>query len=172
MRKLFALILSLTLLLGTIQVAGAANDPALNPGVSIAIESIRVVVDGKVSTFDAKLFGGEWYIKPADIKAALGVDVAATLDGYASLRDAARKANVSYEHDGVLNAAYIWTDEQYTDDVSGDFNRAISLGLVPDNLKTGTERQITANEFRALLSAMVGKLEPGKVTQFAKNVTT
>lgn len=138
----------------------------------VSVKGVRVVVDGKVNTFDAKLFGGNWYLKPTDIKAALGVDVTATLDGYASLRDAARKANVSYEHDGVLNAAYIWTDETYADDASVDFNRAVNLGLVPVNLKTNTGRQITANEFRTLLLSMIGKLEPGKVTQFEKNVTT
>jgi hypothetical protein len=141
------------------------NSPAMS------VKSIRVVVDGKVNTFDAKLFGGDWYLKPADIKAALGVKVTATLDGYANLRDAARKADVSYEHDGVLNAAYIWTDETYAN-ANGDFARAVSLGLVPNNLKTDTGRQITAKEFRVLLSDIVGKLVPDKIKQFNNNVST
>lgn len=139
---------------------------------AVSVKGIRVVVDGKVNTFDAKLLGSEWYLRPFDIKAALGVDVAATLDGYASLRNAARMANVSYEHDGALNAAYIWTDETYEDSVSIDFDRAISLGFVPDKLKSHTERQITAKEFRDLLSAVISKLEPDKVAQFEKNVST
>lgn len=165
MRKLLALVLVFTLLFGAAP-AAAINTPAAS------VKGVRVVVDGKVNTFDAKLFEGDWYLKPADIKVALSIDAKATLDGYASLRDAAQKANVSYEHDGVLNAAYIWTDEPYADDASGDFVRAVSLELVPDNLKTDMERQITANEFRTLLSSMIGKLEPGKVIQFEKNVTT
>lgn len=137
----------------------------------VNVKGVRVVVDGKVSTFDAKLIEGDWYLKPADIKAALGVKAAATLDGYANLRDTARKADVSYEHDGAMNAAYIWTDETY-EDANGDFGRAVSMGLVPNMLKIDTERQITAKEFRALLSDIIGKLEPGKVNQFKKNVTT
>lgn len=140
-----------------------------NPAVSI--NGIRVVVNGKVNTFDAKLFGGDWYLKPTNIKAALGVTAKATLDGYANLRETAQKANISYEHDSVLNAAYIWTDEPYSNE-SGDFNRAVTLGLVPEKLKTDTERQITSNEFRSLLSDIVSKLEPDKVKQFNENVTT
>lgn len=160
MRRLLALILALTLLFSATPVAAAVN-----------VKDIRVVVDGKVKTFNAKLSGGDWYLKPDDIKAALGVDVKATLDGYVNLRDVARKANISYEHDGVLNAAYIWKDEPYADDASGDFDRAVSLGLVPANLKTNTGRQISANEFRTLLSTVVEKLVPGNVSQFEKNVT-
>jgi hypothetical protein len=150
-----------------VEASEAASDDIIN-----GLAQYRVVVNGKVNTFDVKLLGGDWYLKPADIKACLGVDVTATLDGYASLREAARTANVSYEHDGIMNAAYIWTDEPYAEDSSEDFTRAISLGLLTDNLKIDTERQITANEFRDLLSAMVGKLEPGKITQLEENVTT
>lgn len=143
------------------------NSPAVN------VKGIRVVVDGNVNTYDAKLFGGDWYLKPTDIKAVLGVKATATLDGYANLRDAASKADVNYEHDSVLNAAYIWTDEPYVKvNSNADFNRAVSLGLVPDKLKTNTGRQITAKEFRLLLSDIVSKLEPDKVKKFYNNVTT
>jgi hypothetical protein len=172
MRRLLALVFVLTLLLSATPVT-AINSPAVN------VKGVRILVDGKVRAFDARLSGGNWYLKPADIEAALGVNVTATLNGYANLRDAARKANVSYEHDGVLNAAYMWTEEPYVDDASGDFDhasgdfdRAIRLGLVQANLKTNPDRQISAKEFRALLSSMVGRLVPGKVTQFEKNVKT
>lgn len=136
-----------------------------------SVRSIRVVVDGSVRTFNARLVEDEWYLRPADINAALGVTAAATLNGYASLRATAQTADVSYEHDGVLNAAYIWTGETY-DSSSVDFDRAVSLGLVPEVLQTNTERQITANEFRSLLSAILARLEPGNVAQFEQNVTT
>lgn len=164
MRRLFILILVFTLLLSTAP-AAAANGPVSN------VKGVRILVDGKVHTFDAKLYGGNWYLKPADIKAILGVNITATLNGYANLRDAARKANISYEHDGVLNAAYMWRDEPYADDASGDFDRGVSLGLVQNNLKINVGRQITSNEFRILLSTVVEKLVPEKVPQFEENVT-
>lgn len=137
----------------------------------VSVKEVRVVVNGKVNTFDAKLFESDWYIKPSDIEAALGVNAAATLDGYANLRDVARKANISYEHDSVMNAAYLWTDETYAND-NGDFDRAVSLGLVPDSLLTDPKRQITSKEFKALLKDLVGRMKPGKVTQFENNVAT
>jgi Endoglucanase len=150
----------------------------------------RVVVNGKVNVVDGYLINGDYYFKPQDIAQVLHGSskpfTAAMLDNktvtaasvmignvnYSKIRDIAEAMNFSYTHDTVLDAAYIWTDELYADDASGDFNRAVGLGLVPDNLKTNTGRQITANEFRAFLSAMVGKLEPNKVAQFNKNVTT
>lgn len=183
MKKLLSLILIFALVSNITPVLGTANAQILNSMAlsglqsskhvkAVNIKDVRVVVDGKVNIFDAKLVGSEWYLKPSNIKVVLGVNAKATLDGYASLRDAARKANVSYEHDGALNAAYIWTDENYEDSLSIDFDRAISLGFVPDDLRTHTERQITSKEFRTLLLSMLGKLEPGKVNQFKKKVTT
>jgi hypothetical protein len=140
------------------------KDPA------ISVNDVRIVIDGKVNTFNAKLIAGDWYLKPADIKTALGINVTATMDGYANLRTAAKKMDVSYEHDGILNAAYLWTDEKYAVDVNKDYNRAISLGLVPGELKSKPDDAITPKEFGKLLTVIIDKIDKSKVKQFKKNV--
>jgi hypothetical protein len=138
----------------------------------LPISSIRVVVDGKVNVFNAALSESDWYLTPADIKTALGIETEATLGGYTNLRDVAKEANISYEHDGMLDAAYIWTDEVYDAYYSYDFVRAVDLNLVPENLKSDLDRQITSVEFRDLLSVLVNRLEPDKTAWFEENVTT
>lgn len=156
--------------------AGLGDDsvpstPAATQEPAVTVGGVRIVVNGKVNQFDALLCGGDWYLAPSDIKAVLGVDAVAARDGYANLREVAKKADISYEHDSVLNAAYIWTDQPYGR-ASDDFSRAISLGLVPDSLQADAGRQITAAEFRSLLLAMINKLTPEKAAWFEENVTT
>lgn len=82
-------------------VTDVINDPAKSVG------DLRVI-DGKVNTFEAKLFDGDWYFTPDDIKTALGIDAMATLEGYTNLRTVAKTKNVSYEYNGILNTATAW----------------------------------------------------------------
>ena len=135
-----------------------------------SVSDVRIVVNGKVNKFNAKLIAGDWYLKPADIKTALGVKVTAILNGYANLRIVAKNENVSYEHDGVLNAAYLWTDEKYASSNEADYNRAISLGLVPSELQSKPNAAITPKEFGELLTGVIGKVDKSEIKQFKKNV--
>lgn len=134
------------------------------------VSGVRIVVDGNVHTFDALLADGDWYLLPADIKTALGVDAEPTLDGYANLRLAVQTANYSYEHDDVLNAAYIWTRESYGV-ASQEFNKAVSLGFVSNDYAKDADRQITAVEYRKILLAVIQKAAPEQAEWFEENVT-
>ena len=134
-------------------------------------QKIRVVVDGKVNSISAILKDGDWYLTPDNIKTALGIEAKTAKGGYANLRTVAKEADFSYEHDNALNAAYIWTNQKYYDGDSYDFNRAIELNLVPEDLKRDIDRQINAIEFRALLSDLVNRLNPEKTEWFNENVS-
>jgi hypothetical protein len=153
-----------------------ASTPTLTPTVVntpvLPVSPIRVVVDGKVNSFNAALYENDWYLSPADIKTALGIEAEASLAGYANLRDVAKDADISYEHDAILDAAYIWTDQAYDANYSYDFVRAVELDIVPEDLTSDVDRQITAAEFRDLLSALVNSLRPDKTAWFEENVST
>ncbi len=134
------------------------------------VSGVRIVVNGIVHTYDVLLADGDWYLLPADIKDALGVDAEPTLDGYANLREAVKTANYSYEHDDVLNAAYIWTNETY-EAVPIELNKAVSLGFVARDYANNPDRQISAAEYRTILLALVQKAAPEKASWFEENIT-
>lgn len=138
-------------------------------------EPIRVVVDGTVHEMQAALIDGDWHLSPGDVQSALGVAGTPAENGFVNLRQAAKQADVSYEHDGVLRAAYLWTDMPYGEsvlDTSGDYTRAFTFHLVPDTWGASPAGQITSNEFRDALLALVTKLEPSRVEAFENKVTT
>lgn len=171
MRRLISIILTILitaeLLPVTIQ---AANTAVSHP---------RVVVDGQVSVCTGYLVGGEYYFSLADtVKIAklagktfnASSAVKTTVNGttYYQLRGAARKFNISFEHDRVLDAIYIWSDTIYFDEGDEEIARAIQFGLVPAALQKDYGKQIAYKEFCEMLTAMVKKIDSSKAAAWQK----
>lgn len=188
MKRCFSILFVLIFIIGAF--CGACSNPAsaatttkaqvpITPEVTqdhiavnskVPVSGVRIVVDGTVHTYDVLLADGDWYLLPADINEALGIEVEPTLDGYANLREAIKTANYSYEHDSVLNAAYIWTNETYyTKPI--ELNKAVTLGFIARDYANNPDRQISAAEYRTILLALVRKAAPEKASWFEENVT-
>lgn len=169
MKRVILIIITLSLLLITLATPALAKTNA-----ATTVKGVRVVINGEVHTVTAKLYKNDWYLKSTDIKALLGEKAtsASTLGVYANLRIAAKSINVNYEHDGVLKAAYIWTDEPYSSSASGssDYVRAVSLGFADDSLLAKSNKTITPREFATILMTMIKKTVPTKLKQFKANV--
>lgn len=144
-------------------------EPVVPQAFEETVSSARVVVDGIVHTCDIYAADGLWYISAEDAEVAFGET---SRDKYVSLDAYAQTADISYEQDTVLNAAYFSTWEPYvTIENSYDFERASQLGLVPEGLKKRASEQITSTEFRNLLVDLITRLAPDKMAHFDENVT-
>lgn len=144
-------------------------EPVVPQAFEETVSSARVVVDGIVHTCDIYVADGLWYISAEDAEVAFGET---SRDKYVSLDAYAQTADISYEQDTVLNAAYFSTWEPYvTIENSYDFERAFQLGLVPEGLKKRASEQITSTEFRNLLVDLITQLAPDKKAHFDENVT-
>jgi hypothetical protein len=137
------------------------------------VNDVRIVVDGKVNVLDTMLYENDWYLSQAEVEAMMGTGIDPTVENYVNLREMAEKANISYEHDAVLTAAYIWTDQPYeTDDYTADdYTRGVNLDFVPEDLQADPDRQITSIEFRNMLFNMVNTLNSDEVSFFVDNVS-
>ena len=151
--------------------------PAEVPAVASAIpqafdetlSSARVVVDGIVYTCDLYVVDGQWYISTKDAENVFGE---VSTEKYVSLDAYAQTANIAYEQDCVLNAAYFSTWEPYQiPEANVDFERAFQLELVPKELKERAGEQMSSAEFRELLSDLIVKLAPDKLSYFDEKVT-
>ncbi len=80
------------------------------PEFDTTLESIRVVVDGIVHTFDVQIADGVWYISAEDAETAFGSKF---IEEYVGLDSYARSADIRYEQDEVLTAAYFSTYQGY-----------------------------------------------------------
>ena len=137
---------------------------------SVVVKDVRILVDGKVNVLDARLYENDWYLTVDEVEAIFGTVVEPSQAGYVNLREMAKEANISYEHDDVLTAAYIWTFKPY--ETGDDYSRGINLGFVPAELQADADRQITSTEFRSMLSNMVNSLNPDEAAFFEENVTS
>lgn len=162
MKRLLATIVLLALLITSIPITVTAQTS----------KAIRVVIDGEVHQVKARLYSDEWYLKPADIKTLLGSKASVTplKSGYASLRNAVKSLNFNYEHDAILGAAYIRTDETYSENGNNDYDRGITLGLLSDALKKKPDAAITPKEFGDVLMLVLKKTAPQTIAKFKKNV--
>jgi len=80
------------------------------PEFDATLESIRVVVDGIVHNFDVQVADGTWYISAEDAQTAFGK---AFTEDYVALDAYAQDADIRYEQDEVLTAAYFSTYQEY-----------------------------------------------------------
>lgn len=151
------------------EIPATTSEPVVTQTFEETVSSARVVVDGIVHTCDIYVADGLWYISAEDAEVAFGET---SRDKYVSLDAYAQTADISYEQDTVLNAAYFSTWEPYvTIENSYDFERAFQLGLVPEGLKKCASEQITSTEFRNLLVDLITQLAPDKKAHFDENVT-
>lgn len=134
------------------------------------LESIRVVVDGIVHNFDVQVTDGVWYISAEDAQTAFGGNFA---EEYVDLDAYAQSADIRYKQDEVLTAAYFSTYERHDEPEAGsaDFERAITLGLVSEDVRERKDEQIRTSEFRAILVDLIEQLAPETMPQFDENVT-
>lgn len=143
--------------------------PAIPQSFEATLSSARVVVDGIVYTCDISVADGSWYIAAEDAETIFGMT---SENKYINLDSYAKETDISYEQDTVLNAAYFSTWEPYAEvENSFDFERAFTLGIVPEEYKVRASEQITSTEFRGLLVDLITKLAPEKMAQFDENVT-
>lgn len=143
--------------------------PAIPQSFDNTITAARVVVDGIVHTCDIYVADGMWYVSAEDVERVLGVSLE---EKYLNLDSYAQEADISYEQDTVLSAAYFSTWEPYEEvENAFDFERAFTLGLAPEEYKMRASEQITSTEFRGLLVDLITKLAPEKLSQFDENVT-
>ncbi len=170
---ILCLVLTLTIPILSADVTAATNNPTLKAPAKVVekkVAGVRIVVDGHVNTVNALQYKGDWYLTPKDISTILNVKMAVTYKGYASLSLAAKKKNVSYEYDPILNAAYVWTEETYSKGGEIDYSRAIALGLVSEEFQKNSERTITPKEFGKLLTLVINRTDATKLKEFEKNV--
>lgn len=159
--RILSSILILSIIMGCI--------PSIGAGAASKTKTIRIVVDGVFSDCKAEKKGNDWYVKVKDVKKILNIAKPAGKKSGKVLLDAvARKADINYECDMVLNAAYFWTDMPYGE---SDYVRAFDLGLVPEKYKANREKTITSTEFRKLLIDLITMVNKKKVSYFKKNVT-
>ena len=135
--------------------------------IDSTLQSIRVVVDGIVNKFDVMVADGAWYISAEDAQMAFDSSFD---EQYVNLDAYAKDVDIRYEQDTVLNAAYFSTYEPY-DGINEDFNRAIALGLVSEDVSERKEEQIRTTEFRAMLTSLIEQLAPEQISYFDQNVT-
>lgn len=162
MKRIITLMIIVAILATSIPITASAQ----------TAKAIRVVINGEVHTVKANMYKDEWYLKPADIKSLLGskASVLPKKGGYASLRNAAKSLNINYEHDVILGAAYIWTDESYNKNGNNDYDRGISLGLISATLQQKPDAAITPKQFGEILTLVIKRYAPSKLSQFKKNV--
>ena len=143
--------------------------PAVPLTFDETISSARVVVDGIVHTCNIYVADGQWYISGEDAEDAFGEIFT---EKYVSLDVCAQTADIAYEQDTVLNAAYFSTWESYRKDVNRfDFERAIQLGLASEELRERKTEQISSTEFRKLLTNLIQKLNLDMLFYFDEKVT-
>lgn len=146
-----------------------SSNPAIPQSFEETLSAARVVVDGIVHTCDISVADGSWYIATEDAETIFGMT---SENKYISLDSYAKETDISYEQDNVLNAAYFSTWEPYAEvENSFDFERAFTLGLVPEEYIVRASEQIISTEFRSLLADLIAKLAPDKMAQFDENVT-
>lgn len=149
----------------------AVITPAIPQSFDETITAARVVVDGIVHTCDIYEAGEQWYISAEDANGIFGIS---SEDNHVALDAYAKENDISYEQDTVLNAAYFSTGEPYfeTEMVNSfDFERAFTLGLAPEGMQMRVSEQISSVEFRGLLTELINKLAPEKLSYFEENVT-
>ena len=162
MKRIITFMIVITLLATSIPITVSAQ----------TAKTIRVVIDGEVHNVKANVYQGEWYLKPTDIKSLLGskASVSPKKSGYASLRNAAKSLNISYEHDAILDAAYIWTGDSYSKYANNDYDRGVALGLVSTTLQKSPDSAITPKQFGEILTLVIKRYAPAKLSRFKKNV--
>ena len=189
MKRMLCLLLSIVMILGMLAGCGGdqteptddtqdttpsqtqeSTEPKDTMKFDTTLEAIRVVVDGIVHNFDVQVMNGAWYLSAEDAQSAFGgtfTEEYVELDAYALATD------IRYQRDTVLNTAYFSTYESYNEAEAGsaDFERAISLGLVSEDIRDRKDDQIRTTEFRAMLSDLIKKLAPEKMGHFDENVT-
>lgn len=137
--------------------------------------TLRVVVDGKVHTLSGYLMEGEYYFAEHDIVRALGESIGAATQSPISsmeifqLRDVARILNVSYEHDTVLDAVYIWKDMMYTEPGDAEMGRAIDFEIITKEQLNELDQQIAFGEFAQMLSKAVRLIDSTKVAAWEES---
>ena len=151
----------------------SSQDAASAPAVlefDATLASARVVVDGIVNICDIGIKDGSWYLSAEDARAVFG---AAPEESYVALDSYAQAADIRYEQDAVLNAAYFSTWESYdnTGEASLDFERAFQLELVSEDWRSRAGEQIASAEFRAMLAALIEQVAPEQMAFFDENVT-
>ena len=195
-KQIISLLLSVVMVLGMLSGCGnnqsEATDPKQNTAPSqtqentepvgtmefdSTLESIRVVVDGVVHTFDVGVLDGAWYLSAKDATTAFGGNFT---EDYVALDTYAKSENIRYIQDEVLTAAYIntwkpyevhkWDVEFNIHDDGTDFERAFYMGLVDESLRDRADEQITSTEFREMLAGLVSKFAPDKLVDFDANV--
>ena len=148
---------------------GGSQIPSVSESFDEILSLARVVVDGIVHTCDVSVAEGKWYISA---EAANDIFGFSSEEKYIGLDSYAKEVDISYEQDTVLNAAYFSTWEPYFEpENSFDFERAFTLGLVPEEFKVRASEQISSTEFRDLLSDLIIHLAPDKISHFDENVT-
>ena len=80
------------------------------PEFDTTLDGIRVVVDGIVQNFDVQVADGAWYISSQDAQTAFGSTFS---EEYVALDAYAKSADIRYEQDEVLTAAYFSTYQGY-----------------------------------------------------------
>lgn len=134
------------------------------------ITEARVVVDGIVYKCDLYVKENMWYVSASDAETIFDI---VPEEGYLCLDTYAQNNNISYEQDQILNAAYFSTWESYQESKNNvDFERAFTLGLVPEEYKNRASEQITSTEFRSLLYDLACNLAPERISHFEENVTS
>lgn len=124
------------------------------PEFDTTLEDIRVVVDGIVHTFDVQAADGEWYISAADAETAFGRTFS---EEFVALDAYAQGADIRYEQDKVLTAAYFSTyqgyDGQNKHPVDMDWETNRWVDVTEDSVLTVNSDILTADLLAAAKNA-------------------
>ena len=125
-KQIISLLLSIVLALGMLSGCGNSQPKTTDPTQDTTpsqtqetenvvkfdstLEAIRVVVDGIVHNFDVQVADGAWYLSARDAETAFG---GTFTEEYVALDAYAQFADIRYEQDEVLTAAYFSTYQGY-----------------------------------------------------------